>query len=162
MITSLDNIVLGVLTADCAPIFIFDNKNKFICCLHSGWKGTLKNISKKAIMLFDKYNVKRKDLTAIIGPCLGTNNYEVDKKFEKKFRDKNNKYKAFFRTKNKYKSFFNLRGLIQYQLKELGLKKIHNINLDTYANKTLFFSHRRSNHNGENTTGRLINLISLT
>ena len=47
MMTSLNNIVLGVLTADCAPIFIYDNKNRFVCCLHSGWKGTLKNISKK-------------------------------------------------------------------------------------------------------------------
>ena len=34
MITSLDNVVLGVLTADCAPIFIYDNKYKLICCLH--------------------------------------------------------------------------------------------------------------------------------
>ena len=48
MMTSLNNVVLGVLTADCAPIFIYDNKKKFVCCLHSGWKGTLKNISKNA------------------------------------------------------------------------------------------------------------------
>ena len=50
--TSLNNVVLGILTADCAPIFIYDNKNKFICCVHSGWKGTLKNISKNAVNLF--------------------------------------------------------------------------------------------------------------
>ena len=42
------------------------------------------------------------------------------------------------------------------------IKKIHNINLDTYAHKRLFFSHRRSKHQNEKTTGRLINLISLT
>ena len=57
MITSLKNIVLGVLTADCAPIFIYDNKNKFVCCLHSGWKGTLNNISKNAIKFFDNNNI---------------------------------------------------------------------------------------------------------
>ena len=44
--TSLNDVVLGILTADCAPIFIYDNKAKYICCLHSGWKGTFKNISK--------------------------------------------------------------------------------------------------------------------
>ena len=162
MITSLNNIVLGVLTADCAPIFIYDNKCKFVCCLHSGWKGALKNIAKNAIKKFDKHNMNRANLTAIIGPCLGARNYEVDKRFEKKFCNKKYSYSRFFRKKNNIKFYFNLRGLIKYQLKELGIKKIHNVNLDTYSNKSLFFSHRRSVHNDKKTTGRLINLISIT
>ena len=162
MITSLNNIVLGVLTADCAPIFIYDNENKFVCSLHSGWKGTLNNISKKAIKLFDKNNIKRKNLNAIIGPCLGVNNFEVKKSFEIKFVNKDKKYSKFFRNKNNNKYYFNLRGLINYQLAELGVEKIYNINRDTYTNKNLFFSYRRSIHKGKKTTGRLINLISLT
>jgi YfiH family protein len=162
VITSLNNVVLGILTADCAPIIIYDDKNKFICNLHSGWKGSLNNISKNAIKLFDKYNIKRKNLTAIIGPCLGANNYEVDKKFQKKFINKNIKYAKFFRSKNKNKSYFNLRALINFQLTELNLKKIYNINMDTYSNDNLFFSHRRATHKGLKSTGRLINLISLS
>ena len=162
MITSLDDIVLGVLTADCAPIFIFDKKSNFVCCLHSGWKGTLNNISKNAIKIFHKNNIKRKNLIAIIGPCLGTKNYEVDKNFEKKFLIKNKKYSKFFKYKNKSKSYFNLRGIINFQLNNLGLKNIYNINKDTYLNESLFFSHRRSTHKGEKSSGRLINLISLT
>lgn len=162
MITSLQDVVLGVLTADCAPIFIYDKKKNFICCLHSGWKGTLNNIAKNAIKLFNKYNIKSSDLVAIIGPCLGTNNYEVDKSFEEKFIKKDLEYSKFFRKKNRSKSFFNLRGVIKHQFKQLGLKKIHNINLDTYNNKALFFSHRRSTHKGDPSSGRLINLISFT
>ena len=69
---------------------------------------------------------------------------------------------AFLEKKNNNKFFFNLRGLIKFQLKELGFKKIHSINLDTYSNKSLFYSHRRSVHKQKNTTGRLINVISLT
>ena len=162
MITTLNDVVLGILTADCAPIFIYDDKNKFICNLHSGWKGSLNNISQKAIKLFDKYQIKRKNLTAIVGPCLGVKNYEVDKNFQKKFIERNIKYTKFFRYKNKKKSYFNLRALINFQLSELGLKQIHNINRDTYSNDNLFFSHRRATHKGQKTTGRLINLISLT
>ena len=162
MITSLDNVVLGVLTADCAPIFIYDNKCKYVCCLHSGWKGALKNIAKNAIKIFDKHNINSSNLTAIIGPCLGTRNYEVDKSFEQRFCNKKSSYSRFFRKKNNTKFYFDLRGLIKYQLKELGIKKIHNVNLDTYSNKSLFFSHRRSIHNDKKTTGRLINLISIT
>ncbi len=162
MITSLNNIVLGVLTADCAPIFIFDKDNKFICCLHSGWKGALNNISRNAVKLFDKSNINSNNLIAIIGPCLGVKNFEVDKKFEKIFINKNPNYSNFFKNKNKNKSFFNLRGVINYQLRELGLKKIYNIKRDTYGNNSLFFSHRRSTHKSQKVTGRLINLISLT
>ena len=162
VITSLNNVVLGILTADCAPIFIYDDNNKFVCNLHSGWKGTLNNISQKAIKLFDKYQIKRKNLTAIVGPCLSVKNYEVDNNFQKKFIEKDIKYSRFFHYKNKKKSYFNLRALINYQLSELGLKRIHNINRDTYSNYNLFFSHRRAKHNGQKTTGRLINLISLS
>jgi len=162
VITSLNNVVLGILTADCAPVIIYDDKNKFVCNLHSGWKGSLNNISQTAIKLFDKYQIKRKNLTAIVGPCLGVKNYEVDKNFQRMFIKKNIKYTKFFRYKNKKKSYFNLRALINYQLTELGLKKIYNINRDTYSSEKLFFSHRRSTHKGEKTTGRLINLISLS
>ena len=162
VITSLNNVVLGILTADCAPVIIYDDKNKFVCNLHSGWKGSLNNISQTAIKLFDKYQIKRKNLTAIVGPCLGVKNYEVDKNFQRIFIEKNIKYTKFFRYKNKKKSYFNLRALINYQLSELGLKKIYNINRDTYSSESLFFSHRRATHKGQKTTGRLINLISLS
>ena len=162
IITSLNDVVLGILTADCAPIIIYDDKNEFVCNLHSGWKGSLNNISQEAIKLFDKYQIKRKNLTAIVGPCLGLQNYEVDINFQEKFIKKNPKYSKFFLYKNKKKSYFNLRALINYQLSELGLRKIHNINRDTYSNDNLFFSHRRATHEGQKTTGRLINLISLS
>jgi len=162
LITSLDNIAIGVLTADCAPIFIFDLRSKFVCCLHSGWKGTLSNISKNAIKLFNKYNIESEKLIAIIGPCLATKNYEVDKSFKRKFVKKDLRYIKFFKNKNSKKYFFNLRGLINFQLKELGIKKTYNITKDTYSNESLFFSHRRSTHKGENSSGRLINIISLT
>ena len=79
-----------------------------------------------------------------------------------KFIKKNIDYGIFFKNKNKTKSFFNLRGLIKYQLQELGLKKIYCVNLDTYNNESLFFSHRRSTHKGIKSSGRLINIISLT
>ena len=49
LITDVKNVAISILTADCAPIFIFDKKNEIICCLHSGWKGTLNNIVKNGI-----------------------------------------------------------------------------------------------------------------
>ena len=46
MITNMNGIVLGVLTADCVPILIYDKKNKIIGCIHAGWKGVFKGIIK--------------------------------------------------------------------------------------------------------------------
>ena len=43
IITKDKDISLAILTADCAPIFIYDSKNTFICALHCGWKGCFKN-----------------------------------------------------------------------------------------------------------------------
>ena len=130
--------------------------------MHSGWRGTLNNISRNAVKIFKKNNIKSTDLIAIIGPCLGAKNFEVDNDFKRKFIKKNLEYSKFFRSKNKTKSFFNLRGIIIYQLHQLGLKKIYNIKRDTYNNESLFFSHRRSMHKGIKSSGRLINIISLT
>ena len=161
IITKMNGYAIGVLTADCVPIIIYDARNKIIGCIHAGWKGAFSGIIGNTIKKIKKLNSNNK-IYAGVGPCIGEKNYEVDTSFEKKFIKKNKNYSKFFTKKNINKSFFNLRGLINYQLKELGIKKIHNINLDTYTHERLFFSHRRSKHQNEKTTGRLINLISLT
>ena len=161
LITKDKNIALGVLTADCAPIFIFDNEKKIICCLHSGWKGALSNIVKEGIKNIKKEKIKNQNIFAIIGPCLGFKNFEVDKKFKLKFIKKNRSYAKFFKSKNKKKDLFNLRNLINFQLKAEGLINIYNIRKDTYENNSDFFSHRRSTHENKVATGRMINIISL-
>ena len=52
-----------------------------------------------------------------------------------------------------------MRGLINFQISESGIKNIYNIKKDTYSNNHLFFSHRYSAHNGYNSTGRMINIV---
>ncbi len=162
LVTSLSNVALGILTADCAPIFLFNKEKKFICCLHSGWQGTLSNIAKKAIKFFNKNNIKNSEIIAIIGPCLSSRNFEVELDFKKKFLKKNPKYESFFKYKNKSKEYFNMRGLINFQFHELGLKHLYNLNKDTYANDSIFYSYRRCVHLNKNTGGRMINIISFT
>ena len=64
--------------------------------------------------------------------------------------------------KNKSKEYFNMRGLINFQFHELGLKHLYNLNKDTYANDSIFYSYRRCVHLNKNTGGRMINIISFT
>ena len=159
LITEEKNIALGVLTADCAPIFIFDKNRSIICCLHSGWRGGLANIVEKGVKKFKQKRIISSNIFAIIGPCLAYEKFEVDKNFKFKFIQKNKSYSKFFKYKNKNKDLFNLRKLINYQFKELGIKNIYNINKDTFSNKKIFFSHRRESQKFRD-TGRMLNIIA--
>ena len=159
-ITKNKKIVLAIITADCAPIFIFDSNCSFICSLHIGWRGCLENIVKTAVYKIIKMNITTQNLIAIIGPCLSKVNFEVDENFHDIFISKNLQYKNFFSKRSKYqKIFFDIRSLINFQLQKCSIKKIINIEIDTYSNKDLFFSHRKSFHNNSLPTGRMINLI---
>ena len=160
LITNNKEIALGILTADCAPIYIYDTKQEMICCLHSGWKGTLNNIVGKGIKIFKSKKIKAKNIVVVVGPCIGFNNYEVDKNFKDKFINRNENYSNFFKIKNKNKDLFNLRGLINFQIRTENIKNIYNISRDTFKNSSIFFSHRRSKHQKNKQTGRMINIIS--
>ena len=146
------------MTADCAPIFLFDLGSSFICSLHVGWKGCLSNIINKAVKKIGK--ITNQKLVAIVGPCLSKENFEVHEKFKNFFISKNLHYENFFSlNRNQKKLYFDMRGLINYQLKSCYIDNISNIDIDTYSNEHLFFSHRRSSHLFTSPTGRLINMV---
>ena len=159
-ITIDKNISLAVLTADCCPIFIYDSDVNFICCLHAGWKGCLLNIVESALKQIQTIQSNVNKIFAIIGPCINKINFEVDIDIKKQFVLKNSDYYKFFtNTENTKKTLFDMRGLIQFQFNTNLIKNVYHINLDTYENENLFFSHRRSTHNQTLPAGRMINII---
>lgn len=160
MITKDKNISIAVLTADCCPIFLFDQDASFISCLHAGWKGCYIDIIKNALDKIKNIQTKTSKITAIIGPCLNKINFEVDNNLKEKFIKKESMYENFFINKYKRDKFlFDMRGLVKFQLIKNGIKNIEDIELDTYSNEELFFSHRRSSHKSKLPTGRMINII---
>ena len=154
------NVVLGILTADCAPIIIYDPKLKIISAIHAGWKGAYKEIIKKVVNFLIKSGSDTKDLVAAIGPCIAQKNYEIKSDFKLKFLKQNTVNRTFFK-KIKKKTYFSLNKYVYYQLKSLGLKKIDLIDKDTYNPKNNFFSARRAIHNNQNDYGRNISLIMI-
>jgi len=160
IITKLYGYALGVVTADCVPIILYDYKNQIIGCIHAGWKGAIFGIVENTIKKFSKLN-KNNKIIACIGPCIGKKSYEVDSNFYKRFKSKSNKNSIYFSKKNKNKKLFNLRKYVADKLIRLNIKVDH-INRDTFREKTSFFSYRRSQILGENDYGRCISVISLT
>ena len=160
LITNVRNLPLGILTADCAPILILDIKKKIIAAVHSGWKGAYKNIVIKILKRLIKLGSQKKDIIAVIGPCIGQKNYEVGKEFKDKFIKKNKKNLIFFKIK-KRKIYFDLSKFIFNQLISFGILKIDVINRNTFDKKNNFFSARRSLKRNEPDYGRNISVIML-
>jgi len=162
IVSKVKKVAIGILAADCAPVLFYDPKKKIIGCAHSGWKGALSGIIENTIKGFDKLNSNKKDLIAVIGPCLDKKNYEVKEDFLQKFINIDKKNEIFFKKNKKKKYNFDLRGFINQKLISLNIKNIENINIDTYSQKKLFYSYRRSCHNNEKNYGRCISVILMT
>ncbi len=160
IITNIKGFALGVVTADCVPILLYDLNNKVIGCVHAGWKGAFKGIIENTIKRFKKLN-KNNNIFAAVGPCIGKNSYEVDLKFYRKFISISKNNHIYFLKKNKTKKLFNIRKYVSDKLMKLGVKVDH-VDKDTYKDKTRFFSYRRSKILGENDYGRCISVICLT
>ena len=163
MITNLPDIILGILTADCAPVLLYDEKQKIIAAIHIGWKGAYKNILKKTINKMENLKCDVNNIILSIGPCIGPKSYEVGEEFFNYFIDKNNNYKIHFKKLNSNKYFFNLPNFIYAKAIKYGIKK-YNIWTsieDTYINEELFFSYRRNIKNNLPDVGRMISTISL-
>ena len=160
LITNKQKIALGILTADCAPIFIYDKKLKIISAIHSGWKGAYKGIVNNVINFLVKKGSRLNDLIAVIGPSIFQKNYEVQSTFKSKFIKKDSKSKKFFKTRRK-KTYFSLNNYIYYQLKKRGVKNLEIIKKNTFDPKNNFFSARRSSQNYENDYGRNISIIMI-
>ena len=160
LITNIRNLPLGVLTADCAPILILDIEKKIIAAVHVGWRGAYKNIVIKVLKRLVKLGSKKKDIIAVIGPCITQNNYEVGKEFKDKFIKRNKKNLIFFNLK-KSKNYFDLSKFIYNQLISFGILKIDVIKKDTFDKKNNFFSARRSSKRNEPDYGRNISVIMI-
>ncbi len=143
-------IFLKIKTADCAPVFIYDSKSELIGLVHSGWKGTLKSISKNAIDLFIKNGSKPNDIQVFIGPLIKKCCYEVKDNVSSKFDDK-------YILKNDDKLFLDLEAKIIDDLLSCGLnlKNIKFSELCTFENQGCH-SFRKTNN-----TERMYSLIGV-
>jgi YfiH family protein len=102
LITDKRNLPIAVLTADCAPILIHDEKKKMIAAIHAGWKGAYNDIVKKVVKFMIKKGCSPQNITVAIGPCISSKNYEVKDDFKKRFIKKDKKNIIFFKiTKDK-------------------------------------------------------------
>ena len=160
VITNQKNLPVAVLTADCVPILIYDNKKRIVAAIHAGWKGAFKGIIDKVIKFIVKKGCSLKNITAVIGPSISVKNYEVKDDFMKKFIKKDKKSLKYFKIENN-KLYFDLSQYVYSQILQNKIKNIDTIKLDTFDIKNKFFSARRALSLKQNDYGRNISIIML-
>jgi len=166
LVTNLRGIGLSILGADCAPILFYDNKSKTIGACHAGWRGAIDNIIESTIISMEKIGANKENIIAIIGPTIQKQSYEIREDVAKIVRDsfyfqKNNSI-LFHIESDRY--LFDLPLLLKENLNLCGIDKVNDVNINTYENNNLFFSHRYTSHKNSpkiSVTGRHISVIGI-
>ena len=161
IVTDKKNIILGILTADCAPILFFDPINMVVGACHAGWRGALTGIIENTLIKMRNIGSKTKNIRCAIGPCIGQQSYEVGKDFYDKFVSVENATHQFFKKnpKKRSKYTFSLEGYIIDKLSRLGIDSINSTRIDTFKEDHICFSYRKSLIKKENDYGRMISTI---
>ena len=155
--TDQPGVMLGILTADCAPVLFADAQARVIGAAHAGWKGALGGVLEATIAAMESLGARLEQTVAVIGPCISQKNYEVGPEFRDRFEDA----RYFIPSENPGAFRFDLEGYAADRLAGTGVGRVERLRLCTYPPENGFFSFRRTTHRGEADYGREISGIVL-
>lgn len=159
MATDQPGLLLGILTADCAPVLLADTQAGIVGAAHAGWRGALAGVTDAAIAAMEALGARRERMAAAVGPCIAADSYEVDDAFRARFIADDSANARFFAADTKPR--FDLEAYVAERLRVAGVGAVATLGLDTYSNPGRFFSYRRSTHRDEPAYGRQFSLIGL-
>jgi YfiH family protein len=162
MVTDRPGLLLGVLTADCAPVLFADAEAGVIGAAHAGWRGAVAGVTDATIAAMKELGASRDRIVAAVGPCIAQPSYEVDEAFRARLEDDDAANGRFFDDGPAGKPHFDLAGFVLHRLESAGIGRAEALGLDTYSDAGRFYSYRRSTHLGEPSYGRQISMIGLS
>lgn len=155
LITDCKNVMLTVLTADCVPVLLYDEKREMVAVVHAGWKGTSSQIVLKTVQkMIEEFASDPCDIVAGIAPSIGKCCYEVGEDVAKHFFTIP---KAFYKVGKKYMldlPYANKQQLLDGGLKEEHIEMSH---ICTACEVNTFFSYRKE----QGCSGRFMSIIGM-
>lgn len=148
--TNKPRLVCAVMTADCLPILLTDQKGAWVAACHAGWRGLANGVVENTV---NQYPGDTQNLMAWIGPAISRQHFEVGKEVEQQFVANSANSAKFFASNNNGRLQFDFIGLAKQRLIELGVQ-VFGGDYCTYAQQKQFFSYRRDGQ-----TGRMASLI---
>jgi YfiH family protein len=147
LVTNVPGICIGVTTADCVPILLYDPEKKVVAAVHAGWRGTVKQILSKTVsFMVAEYQSDPASILAGIGPSIGLRSFEVGEEVVEEFLAAGLPVEQFgCRNEHTGKMHLDLCKANSIQLQDMGVPvcQIEMAGLCTFSEDELFFSARR-------------------
>jgi len=159
LVTNRSDAVLGIVTADCAPVLFANSSGTVVGAAHAGWRGAQGGVLENTLAAMQALGAVTADISAAIGPTIAQASYEVDAPFREHFEEVDDR---FFSEGRPGHWQFDLPGYIAARLARAGLHKITLLDLDTFSLDVRFHSYRRSQIEGKASYGRQISMISVS
>jgi len=159
MVTRVPGIAIGVETADCVPVLLFDPVTRSIAAIHAGWRGMVKKIVQKTMTrMQDQFGSDPARMIAAIGPAIGPECYEVDEPVMGPMREAFPFWQDVVKPHGAGRWSLDLVKTNKMELVRIGLaeQNVHALGLCTSCRKDLFYSFR-----AEGRTGRMLSMIML-
>ncbi|EZP49167.1 peptidoglycan editing factor PgeF [Sphingomonas sp. RIT328] len=161
LVTDRPGLLLGILTADCAPVLFADRTAGVVAAAHAGWKGAIGGVTDATLAAMERLGARREQIVAAIGPCIARASYEVDAGFLATFTAADAANERFFTDGRAGRYQFDLEAYVAHRLATAGVSRIEAMGLDTYADADRFYSFRRATHRGEADYGRQLSVIGV-
>jgi hypothetical protein len=160
LITRTPGVALGVFTADCLPVFLYDPAREAVGIVHAGWRGTSRGVCRKAVeKMKEAFQSRPSDLLAALGPCIGPCCYEVDEPVKAAFSAGEFPWDSVSGPRGNGKWMLDLYEANRFLLERSGILKenIQALKMCTSCRGDAFYSYR----NADRTGGRQLNFIAL-
>ena len=166
LVTDLPGVAIGVRTADCIPVLLYDPVHRAVGAAHSGWRGTVNMIVKKTVLEMCRlFGSRPDDIRAVIGPGIGYDSFQVGDDVALVFKESGFPIDRVWSFRGARKEgtmegghHIDLKGCVRFSLEECGvpLVNITVLDIDTYTDSN-YYSARREGIS----CGRNINAIML-
>ena len=144
VMTDVPQLCIGVSTADCIPVLLYDSTHRAVSAVHAGWRGTVLRIVQKAVeAMHDAYGTVPAELLAVIGPGISLDSFEVGDEVYEQFHAAGFDMQPISRHDAKW--HIDLPMCNRLQLMEAGIPANHiqMTNICTYQQYERYFSARR-------------------
>jgi YfiH family protein len=160
MVTNRSDILLGIVTADCAPILFADMEAGVVGAAHAGWRGAVAGVIEATVDAMRRLGASR--VSAAIGPCIAQVSYEVGADMRDTVLSNDPSHDEFFAPGWRESHWqFDLAGYCAARLSAAGIQTISTLDADTAADEARFFSYRRRTLGGGGPMGHQISIIAL-
>ena len=165
-VTNRPGVAIGVRTADCVPVLLYDPVQRVVAAVHAGWKGTVLHISEGALeAMGQEFGSRPENLRAVIGPSIGPDSFQVGEEVAEKFKEAGFPMDEIWSFRGPGDGspmsgghHIDLWKANRWLLEQLGIppESIEVLGIDTYTTESLFSARREGV-----ACGRIINSIML-